>query len=337
MTQAGIPRGQGFSYLSELSPRDIRWDERKLQSLAIADLYAETHYDEYMGRIRGCSGWLGFALESLPGSEEQVFKLRDARFCRVRHCSICQWRRSLMWQARFHSHLPRIREDYPTHQFIFLMLSVPNCPLEELRSTLTEMNRGWNRFTLRKEFPATGWIRNVEVTRAENDYAHPHFHVLMMVPPGYFAGHSYLSHAKWVALWRSCMRMNLDPRVHVQKVKLKHAHTSEVGQSDPDLSKAISYTFKYSVKPEVFLDDDRDPGSGSAWLVELTKQLHKTKAIALGGVFKKYLSEQEPENFICSEEVPEELAIATDDRVWANWREKVKRYTIKENAETLTA
>ncbi|WP_170869787.1 protein rep, partial [Shigella sonnei] len=25
-------------------------------------------------------------------------RLREAHFCRVRHCPVCQWRRSLMWQ-----------------------------------------------------------------------------------------------------------------------------------------------------------------------------------------------------------------------------------------------
>lgn len=302
MTQTETLPSPGFSYLSEASPRDVKWDSRKIQSLGIAELYALTHYDKYTERMSICSGWLGFALVSIEGSDELAFQLRDARFCRVRLCPICQWRRSLMWQAKFRRKLPQILADYPKCSFVLLTLTVRNCPLEELRSTLAWMNESWQRMLKRKEFPAVGWVRNVEVTRGNDDSAHPHFHALLMVAPGYFS-QGYISQKNWVEIWRSCLRVEYDPHIRVNAIRLKYHHRqllmrrlenseinstteSSVEQSvthvNANLSKAISYAFKYSVKPSEFLRDLDDSETSSAWLVELTKQLHKTKAVALG-------------------------------------------------------
>ncbi|MGZ7278142.1 protein rep, partial [Streptococcus pyogenes] len=67
-------------------------------------------------------------------------RLRSAEFCRVRHCPVCQWRRSLMWQARFYQALPRIVADYPDSRWMFLTLTVRNCDIADLAETLTAMN-----------------------------------------------------------------------------------------------------------------------------------------------------------------------------------------------------
>lgn len=358
MTQTETLPSPGFSYLSDASPRDVKWDSRKIQSLGIAELYALTHYDKYTERMSVCSGWLGFALVSIKGTDELAFRLRDARFCRVRLCPICQWRRSLMWQAKFRRKLPQILADYPKCSFVLLTLTVKNCSLDELRATLAWMGESWKRLTLRKEFPAVGWVRNVEVTRGNDDSAHPHFHALLMVAPGYFS-QGYISQKSWVQLWRSCLRVEYDPHVRVNAIRLKSYHRSllmrrlEMADSSPDslemtdsrlessveqlsevnenLAKAISYTFKYSVKPNEFLRDSDDPQVSSAWLIELTKQLHKTKAVALGGVFREYLREPKGENdedLIHSQALPESQTDESDQRVYAAWTNAHGRYTM---------
>ncbi|PAP28174.1 protein rep, partial [Salmonella enterica] len=47
--------------------------------------------------------------------------------------------------------------------------------------------------------------------------AHPHFHTLMMVPPSMFT-RDYVKHARWVYLWRECLRVDYDPNVDVRAV-----------------------------------------------------------------------------------------------------------------------
>ena len=60
------------------------------------------------------------------------------------------------------------------------------------------------KLTKRKEFALVdGWIRTTEVTRDKerpNEYAHPHFHVILMVKPSYFAK-GYVKHMDWVRAW----------------------------------------------------------------------------------------------------------------------------------------
>ena len=64
----------------------------------------------------------------------------------------------------------KLREQYPTHRFVFLTLTVKNCEIGELRSTLQHMNKSWQRLKDRKEFMAgvEGWIRTTEITRPKD-------------------------------------------------------------------------------------------------------------------------------------------------------------------------
>jgi plasmid rolling circle replication initiator protein Rep len=217
-----------------------------------------------------------------------------------------------MWIARFLGAVPRIVRDYPSARYIFLTLTVKNCELSELRETLAWMNKSWKRMTERKGFPAIGFARSTEVTKAEDGKVHPHFHALLMVEPGYFAGKNYLTQADWTELWRKSLRVDYTPIVNVKAVKKRRKRTEgqdkQILPSDgsdaseailavsDEISSAIVETFKYSIKPSDLI------GTGSEadreWLVGLTDQLHKTRSISLGGVFKNYLSEDEPENLI---------------------------------------
>ncbi|MGJ8945859.1 protein rep, partial [Salmonella enterica subsp. enterica serovar Kentucky] len=128
------------------------------------------------------------------------------RFCRVRHCPICQWRRSLMWQARFYQSLPKIVAEYPDARWLFMTLTVRNCPITELGDTLNVMNAAFQRLKDRKEFLGVlGWVRTTEVNRGKDGNAHPHFHILLMVSPSMLSCDGYVKHARWVVLWRDCL------------------------------------------------------------------------------------------------------------------------------------
>jgi plasmid rolling circle replication initiator protein Rep len=312
--------GEDSFYLSELSPADKPWDSHRASADVIQGLYKQADFDRYSERIEDCSKWLGFSLKASDQGELKL-KLKDARFCRVRHCPVCQWRRSLMWRARFFKVLPKLQEQYPTGRWIFLTLTVRNCPLPELRETLAWMNKGWKRLSERKEFPALGWIKSVEVTRNPDDgSAHPHFHCLMLVPSSYFS-HGYISQAKWRELWQSCLKVDYLPVVNVKAVKGSSTANSN-GSTDiaSGMAKAVCETLKYSVKEDDLLADPE-------WLVELTRQLHKTRAVALGGVLKEHLSEDEPEDLINTElEISDEVLEDTDAKTIFDWAESMRRY-----------
>jgi len=150
-----------------------------------------------------------------------------------------------------------------------------------------------------------------------------------MVPPSYFKSGKYLSQEAWTNLWKDVLRVSYKPIIHVEKVRPK--------KGTSDLDGAIIETLKYSVKPEDMIgksdgnpnDKDRD------LLVELTSQLHKTRAVATGGILKGYLKvlEEEPVNLIHDDEEDE---VQTEDApiAVANWYSGKRQYLMTDGDES---
>lgn len=296
--------------LAEISTRDKPWDKHRGNADRIESYYHSTaEFRDYAQRVSLCSQLLEFKLTPDASVGEYKLKLASSRFCRVRHCPVCQWRRSLMWKAKAYKVLPKIIEAYPHRRWLFVTLTVKNCPITELRSQLQIMNKAFQRMVQRKGWPAEGWLRSTEVTRGRDGSAHPHFHCLLMVPPVYFSGKGYMKQAEWVALWRDCLRIDYNPIMDVQAVKQGHKPMELV----PEI-------LKYCTK-ESDLTTDRD------WFLELTRQMHKTRAIATGGVLKEYLKEleQEPEDLIHTDEDQGDGEV-DEGSLWFGWKRPEKRY-----------
>lgn len=299
-------------FLSDVSEKDKTWDERRYDSEIVSALYEETEFHSYSQRMQNCSQFLMFAWTA--GTEGDLsLKLHQARFCRVRNCPVCQWRRSLMWRARFYNAVPQLLKDYPKHRFLFLTLTVRNCAIADLGDTIQLLNSAFKKLTKRKQFPADGWLKSVEVTRNDQDNsAHPHLHVLLMVPDSYFIGRNYISQANWRELWQDCLNVDYLPVVNVKAVKPKaNQEHSEA------LKGALTETLKYTVKPSDLI-------SNQEWLLELTRQLYKRRMIGIGGILRPYISDEEPIDLIHSEEV-EELSKA-ESELWFAWRRDIYKY-----------
>ena len=300
-------------FLSECSPRDKPWDGHRADADLIAEMYAShPDFQRLSGRVALCSLWLGFAwAPDRQDANTLTLKLREARFCRVRHCPICQWRRSLMWLARFHAALPRVLSEHPTARFVFLTLTRKNVPVRQLRETLRVMNKAWERLAQRKSFGVVlGWIRTTEVTRGKDRTAHPHFHCLLMVPSGYFTNR-YISQADWAEMWRRASRLDYTPIVDVRAVKQATVNGSGI-------LPAVRETLKYSVKPS---DMKADVG----WFLEITRQLWKLHFIASGGVLKGVLraeEESEKDLLLLRDANPSDEKAS----LFFDWHRKPRRY-----------
>ena len=61
------------------------------------------------------------------------------------------------------------------------------------------------------------------------------------------------------------------------------------------------------------------------WFLELTRQLHKMRAIATGGVLKEHLKEleDEPQDLVGESDTPE---AQDDSSLYFGWKRKEKRY-----------
>jgi plasmid rolling circle replication initiator protein Rep len=310
-------------YLANISTKDSVWDNHRKNACIVSELYRKAGYEKYPQRIDECAQSLYFDRILLDDGKSAI-RLNSAKFCRVRFCPVCQWRKSRMWTARIKKNLPKILQDHPTAKFLFLTLTVRNCPLGELRATIDDMNRAWKRMTVRKDFPAIGFVRSLEVTRADDGTAHPHFHCLLMVKPAYFS-RGYLSQNSWSDLWQSCMRLDYKPIVNIKAVKPKGKKDS--GEITTAVTSSLVETLKYSVKEsDLIMDSD--------WLDQLTGQMHKVRTVSLGGIFKKYMSEDDPEDLIHDGEELEEtkILIQENDPLIFDWFICQKKY-VKRNSQ----
>lgn len=221
-----------------------------------------------------------------------------------------------MWQARFLQSLPSILESNPKARWVFLTLTVRNCQIDNLGETLKSMNAAWQRLKDRKEFaPVLGWIRSTEVTRGKDGSAHPHFHTLMMVPPSWFTGRQYVKQERWREMWQECGRLDYLPIVNVKAVKAKPGDSHDVA-----VRRAVAETLKYSVKPS-------DMTTDATWFLEMTRQVHKKRFIASGGVLKDVLrvdDETDKDLIVTSEESEQEAS--ESPLIAFNWREHERRY-----------
>ena len=104
------------------------------------------------------------------------------------------------------------------------------------------------------------------------------------------------------------MRLDYNPILDVQAVKQGKQPMSLI----PEL-------LKYCVK-ESDLVVDRE------WFLELTRQMHKIRCVATGGVLKEYLREleEDPDDLIGQEESGEsDLA-----ELWAIWKRQERKYRL---------
>lgn len=269
--------------LADVSDKDSVWDEQRYKTELVGDIYSyNAEFERYAERMTDCSTFLEY------GFNDDGLKLKNANFCRVRHCPVCQWRRSLLWKSNMYVAYEEIKAQYPTHRWLFLTLTVKNCDITDLRETLKHMNKSWTRLKDRVQFlkVVDGWIRTTEVTKGKDGSAHPHFHVMLLVKPSYFAK-NYIKQSEWSELWQSVLRVDYMPIVDVRTVKAKTRKRQEVVSADDAIKGAIMETLKYSVKPSDMIGDGSK--ESNAWFYELTKQTFKLRFVASGGALKDAL------------------------------------------------
>lgn len=322
------------TFLSDLSERDRLWDKHRKKTTEVERIYQRSPYHQgYAVRMQVCSLFLDFRL--VPGEEILKLKLSEAKFCHVRFCPLCQWRRSLNWHRKALTIIPQVLDDYPTYRWLFVTLTAKHVPITNLREELKHLNESFARFSKLKAYPGEGWIKCTEVTysKTTKGYAHPHFHVLMIVKSTYFSA-NYLSIDKWRNMWAKSARLDYFCQVDVKTFKKEKYSLNDVknltGKSLEEikldemknLTRMLCETIKYQVKES---DLTRDP----EWTLELTKQLKGTRSISVAGILTPYfrdLVDEAEEDLIGKGEGEDEETLA---HIFAIWRHDCQRYVIK--------
>ena len=279
-------------YLAFLSPGDVSFDHHRRSADKVARLmsiYGENEIitPRWVNRNKSTAADLAerikFCARDLIFKQSPTgLKLHSAKFCRVRCCPICQWRRSLVWQAKALELMPKLVEDNPNLNYLFLTLTVKNCHIKNLRHTLNMMQLGWQKLIglngYKGKVNSLGHIKSFEVTMGENKTAHPHYHALLIMPDDYYQK-GYIDHSDWVQLWRDCCGLNYLPSVRIMAI------------DNPSIK--VAECLKYCVKPS-------DLGRSRSWLIEYNRQVYNIRAVEKSGIFRQYFKDlsDNPDNFI---------------------------------------
>ena len=254
--KAGESALQGHS-----DPLDKFTRHRRLNQPIARALYKDSDTIDVGRRIATCAETLG--LDLYEHDEQSIeARLRAMRPCNARLCPFCEWRRTRAWRRRLFNGLEAFSETKEKRIPLFLTLTVPNPPLEDLRSTLKEMNKGWQRLISSKAFPTDIWFRRTEVTVTASvahpaAFAHPHFHALLLVKPSYF-GKGYIDHDTWRDRWSRSMRAEEKLIVDIRRVRAHKKPTlgSPSGCTTPtsENTAAVLEVAKYMAKGTQLLE-----------------------------------------------------------------------------------
>lgn len=257
------------------------WSEKKGMNLELVKIFEYARGKDKgiitasrLNQLKECGTRLKFS-ETTEGR-----KLKEANFCRVRLCPMCQWRRSLKLFSQVSEVTDYILKNKKV-RFIFVTFTQKNVKGEDLSSTIDRMNEGFQllvqkRRTLAEIRPLQenllGYLKAIEVTYnvKTKDY-HPHIHCIFEVRPSYFGVH-YIKQSQWVELWKRVMKLDYEPQVDVRAIK---------GES----ARAVAEVAKYPVKlGGIFSIKDKD--EQAEVLITLKMSLHKRRLLTFGGDFR---------------------------------------------------
>jgi len=256
------------------------WREKRLRTETVAKGWVLAGQPDKAQRCQDCGTRLTFGECPNDGTKY----LLQANFCGQRLCPLCAWRRSMKLTAEVSAVLHLAAERWPERAYVMLTLTQRNVPGQDLAHEVSRILDGWSKLQRRREFrEVSGWLRALEVTHnATTDTWHPHLHVLLQVKPSYF-GRGYVSHARWVALWREVLDLDYDPSVDARRVRQR--------ASGDALGAASAEVGKYTVKDTDLTGNT--PQEASERLLVLDSALAGRRLVAWGGELRKIAKELE--------------------------------------------
>src|SRR5690625_1399958 len=149
-------------------------------------------------------------------------KQHTGNTCKNRFCPICAWKKSRKDALALSVMMAYLKLE-KKKEFIFLTLTAPNVPAEELNDEIKHYNHSFKKLMERKEVKniVKGYARKLEITyNEERDDYHPHFHVLIAVNKSYFTQTTqYINRDRWLKLWQESTKNNTITQVDVRKVQ----------------------------------------------------------------------------------------------------------------------
>lgn len=294
-----------------------KYREKKRKSHLLAESYRRIGWESKSDAVENCGCSLVF--ERYAGGALRLWK---ADFCRGRLCPMCAWRRTTKVFAQTSQIMDYVQKNDPDCLPVFLTLTVRSCSLGKLSDEVDKLQASWNRLMSNKALKSrvNGWMRVLEVTVNHDDHcgdrdtwsAHPHYHVIMLMPKEYFKKSSnlYLTTADWVQKWRKAARLDYDPVCYIEAIK-----------GTGNLHEEICEVAKYCVKDADYLIEG-EPDLTDRIVEPLHMGLSGKRLIAYGGTMKEarkvlHLSDTESSTAVLTDSVRDDIVEAIEYYHWS--------------------
>lgn len=315
---------------TRLDEKNEKWDSKKFNNETVFEAIKQIVDNEKnqikkkkiskLLRLEECAFWLEYKKLKIKDNEGQIRLLNRASFCRVRHCPICQWRRSMKIRAKMFNRVLPYLEENKDIRLIFLTLTIENCRSWEIRKTIKEMNKAWGKFRRTRKFERTfkGYIKTTEITRnSKNNTAHPHFHVILATNETYFKKvrertdkDNYYTQKEFTNLWKKSLQVLYDPVIDVKAIKKE------------ETTKSFLETTKYMTKSADLIKD-------LSFFSDYILETDKLRFFSTGGIFKELLKDIEDDQDLVN--IDDEKQEIDDDSVdyieMFNYNQTKKYYT----------
>ena len=260
------------------------WRTLKLKSEAVSKAFdqPEKYWAARSQRMFECGSTLEFATDNHGN-----MRLVRALFCRDRMCPSCQKRRSMAIFHQVKAVCQSVQQVHPTMRYLLLTLTVPNVDADSLTDEIKHMTKSFKRLMERAEVKRSikGFFRALEVTyNGDRDDYHPHFHVLLAVPAGYFKK-NYIKQSRWLELWQESTRYPQITQVDIRPIK-----PNPKREGSTDIESAAAEVGKYATKPSNYLCKAPN-GEYVAWakpVKDLAVGIRHKRLIAFGGILKEH-------------------------------------------------
>ena len=271
-------------------------------------------------QVKHCTNYLAFT-ETTDGGK----KLVDVRFCRIRLCPMCTWRRTKKVFAQLSKIVQEINKD-KEREYIFLTLTCKNVTGDELKQQIKDLLQAFKKMidgNSRIKKMCKGYFRGLEVTRNNsNGTYHPHIHCVICVNKSYFTDKTYISQKEWCEIWKYYLKTDYIPNVDVRKATKTY--------------KSIAELSSYTVKPkDIILEADEETMDNNIMI--LHSALHRVRLIGMGGIFKEYHKKlnledmnKEDANLINTDTEKEDDSLTTDILLKYSWNIGYKNYVLVE-------
>lgn len=198
--------------------------------------------DKRLQDVHDCRNIIKYAYGEDVETEQMFSKALYMESCKYRMCPACQRADAINDSLRLYTCLNYLRLE-KNKRFIFVTLTVPNVPGDELKNTMRDMNRAYDKLMRRKQFlQFDSSVAKMEITyNARANTFHPHLHVILAVDDAYFdkSNTQYLTQAQLLEHWRGVTGDDSITQVDVRAVK---------NNSDDDFEKAVLEVSKYTAK-----------------------------------------------------------------------------------------